>query len=126
MNKRFRNFTSQFFLFSFKPKHVNLAHGVIDGMESTGIRSVFIRTFQDTGEEYGMPKCFIEPVSKVVKEVDALRNKYKDKDQGMLSIWTDPVTWSTTKDGFYMSSAPCCRARIFCIITLIKLSGFQI
>lgn len=87
--------------FFYTNQDANLAHGVIDGMESTGIRSVFIRTFQDTGEEYGMPKCFIEPVSKVVKEVDALRNKYKDKDQDMLSIWTGPdVTWSTTKEGY--------------------------
>lgn len=76
-----------------------LAHACMEGMTSTGIRSVFIRTFQDTGEEYGMPKCFIEPAAKAMKEVDALRKSCKEDD--MLSIWTGPdVTWSTTKEGY--------------------------
>lgn len=90
--------------FFYTNQDPNLAYGVIDGMKSTGIRSVFIRTFQDTGEEYGMPKCFIEPISKVIKEVDDLRKKYKKEDEAeddMLSIWTGPdVTWSTTKEGY--------------------------
>ncbi|MEW9925955.1 amidohydrolase family protein [Clostridium butyricum] len=90
--------------FFYTNQDANLAYGVIDGMKSSGIRSVFIRTFQDTGEEYGMPKCFIEPISKVVKEVDSLRQKYKEDNEAeddMLSIWTGPdVTWSTTKQGY--------------------------
>ena len=76
-----------------------LAYACIEGMRSTGIRSVFIRTFQDTGEEYGMPAMFIEPAAKAMREVEALRKRYREDD--MLSIWTGPdVTWSTTKDGY--------------------------
>ena len=87
---------SEFFYTNQDPE---LAHSCIDGMVSTGIRSVFIRTFQDTGEEYGMPKCFLEPAGKAMKEVDALKKAYKEND--MLSIWTGPdVTWSTTKEGY--------------------------
>jgi cytosine/adenosine deaminase-related metal-dependent hydrolase len=49
-----------------------LAYSCIEGMQSTGIRSVFIRTFQDTGEEYGMPSIFIEPAEKAMHEVEQL------------------------------------------------------
>lgn len=85
--------------FFYTNQDAELAHGCIEGMRSTGIRSVFIRTFQDCGEEYGMPKCFIEPADKAMKEVAALRKHYKEDD--MLSIWTGPdVTWSTTKEGY--------------------------
>ena len=85
--------------FFYTNQDSELAHSCIEGMVSTGIRSVFIRTFQDTGEEYGMPKCFLEPVGKAMKEVDALKKAYKEND--MLSIWTGPdVTWSTTKEGY--------------------------
>lgn len=87
---------SEFFYTNQDPE---LAHSCIDGMVSTGIRSVFIRTFQDTGEEYGMPKCFLEPAGKAMKEVEALKKVYQEND--MLSIWTGPdVTWSTTKEGY--------------------------
>lgn len=76
-----------------------LAHACIEGMRATGIRSVFIRTFQDAGEEYGMPSIFIEPADKAMREVEALKKCYKEDD--MLSIWTGPdVTWSTTKEGY--------------------------
>lgn len=85
--------------FFYTNQDVELAHSCIDGMVSTGIRSIFIRTFQDTGEEYGMPKCFLEPAGKAMKEVEALKKKYQEND--MLSIWTGPdVTWSTTKEGY--------------------------
>lgn len=85
--------------FFYTNQDSELAHSCIDGMVSTGIRSVFIRTFQDTGEEYGMPRCFLEPAGKAMKEVDALKKAYKEND--MLSIWTGPdVTWSTTKEGY--------------------------
>jgi 5-methylthioadenosine/S-adenosylhomocysteine deaminase len=68
-------------------------------MRATGIRSIFIRTFQDTGEEYGMPSIFIEPAEKAMREVEALKKRYQEDD--MLSIWTGPdVTWSTTKEGY--------------------------
>lgn len=85
--------------FFYTNQDSELAHSCIEGMMSTGIRSVFIRTFQDTGEEYGMPKCFLEPAGKAMKEVAALKKVYKEND--MLSIWTGPdVTWSTTKEGY--------------------------
>ena len=85
--------------FFYTNQDAELAHACIEGMQSTGIRSVFIRTFQDTGEEYGMPSIFIEPADKAMREVEALRKRYNGDD--MLSIWTGPdVTWSTTKQGY--------------------------
>jgi len=82
--------------FFYTNQSAELAHSCIDGMISTGIRSIFIRTFQDTGEEYGMPKCFLEPADKAMREVEELKKKRQESD--MLSIWTGPdVTWSTTK-----------------------------
>lgn len=85
--------------FFYTDQDSELAHACIEGMQSTGIRSVFIRTFQDTGEEYGMPSIFIEPADKAMQEVSALRKRYKEDD--MLSIWTGPdVTWSTTREGY--------------------------
>ena len=85
--------------FFYTNQDPELAHACIEGMQSTGIRSVFIRTFQDTGEEYGMPSEFIEPADKAMCEVEALRKRYRGDD--MLSIWTGPdVTWSTTKQGY--------------------------
>ncbi len=85
--------------FFYTNQDPDLAHACIEGMRSTGIRSVFIRTFQDTGEEYGMPSIFIEPADRAMHEVEALRKRYHEDD--MLSIWTGPdVTWSTTKQGY--------------------------
>ena len=85
--------------FFYTNQDPDLAHACIEGMRSTGIRSVFIRTFQDTGEEYGMPSMFIEPADRAMREVEALRKRYHEDD--MLSIWTGPdVTWSTTKQGY--------------------------
>ena len=85
--------------FFYTDQDPELAYACIEGMQSTGIRSVFIRTFQDTGEEYGMPSVFIEPADKAMREVSLLRKRYKEDD--MLSIWTGPdVTWSTTKEGY--------------------------
>ena len=85
--------------FFYTNQDPDLAHACIEGMRSTGIRSVFIRTFQDTGEEYGMPSIFIEPADRAMREVEALRKRYHEDD--MLSIWTGPdVTWSTTKQGY--------------------------
>ena len=85
--------------FFYTDQDPELAHACIEGMRATGIRSVFIRTFQDTGEEYGMPSIFVEPAEKAMREVEALRKRYKEDD--MLSIWTGPdVTWSTTKEGY--------------------------
>ena len=69
-------------------------------MEDTGIRSVFIRTFQDTGEDYGMPACMVESAEQAMDEVSRLRKDYADRGD-MLSIWTGPnVTWSTTREGY--------------------------
>lgn len=85
--------------FFYTNQDPELAYACIEGMRSTGIRSVFIRTFQDTGEEYGMPAMFIEPAAKAMREVEALKKRYTEDD--MLSIWTGPdVTWSTTRKGY--------------------------
>ena len=85
--------------FFYTNQDPELAYACIEGMRSTGIRSIFIRTFQDTGEEYGMPSVFIEPASKAMREVESLKKRYKEDD--MFSIWTGPdVTWSTTKEGY--------------------------
>ena len=40
--------------FFYTNQDPELADACIEGMRATGIRSVFIRAFQDTGEEYGM------------------------------------------------------------------------
>ena len=85
--------------FFYTDQDPELAYACIEGMQSTGIRSIFIRTFQDTGEEYGMPSVFIEPADKAMREVASLRKRYKEND--MLTVWTGPdVTWSTTKEGY--------------------------
>ncbi len=85
--------------FFYTNQDPELADACIEGMRATGIRSVFIRAFQDTGEEYGMPSMFIEPAAKAMREVEALKQRHKEDD--MLSIWTGPdVTWSTTKEGY--------------------------
>jgi len=85
--------------FFYTNQDPELAYACIEGMRSTGIRSIFIRTFQDTGEEYGMPSVFIEPAAKAIREVAALKKRYQEDD--MFSIWTGPdVTWSTTREGY--------------------------
>ena len=81
--------------FFYTNQDAELAHACIEGMQSTGIRSVFIRVFQDTGEEYGMPTEFIEPADRAMREVAALKKQFHEDD--MFTIWTGPdVTWSTT------------------------------
>lgn len=86
--------------FFYTTQSEELAHAVIAGMQDIGIRSVFIRTFQDTGLEYGMPECFLENASDAMKKVDALVKQYQGKSD-MLQIWTGPdVTWSTTREGY--------------------------
>ena len=86
--------------FFYTDQNPELADGCIAGMEDTGIRSVFIRTFQDRGEDYGMPSCMIQTVEKAMKEVARLRHDYANRGD-MLSIWTGPdVTWSTSKEGY--------------------------
>ena len=78
--------------FFYTNQDPELAHACIEGMLATGIRSVFIRTFQDTGEEYGMPSEFIEPADKAMREVSSLRERYREND--MLSVWTGPECWN--------------------------------
>lgn len=73
--------------FFYTDQNPDLADGCIAGVEDTGIRSVFIRTFQDRGEDYGMPACMIQPADKAMEEVSRLRRKYVDRGD-MLSIWT--------------------------------------
>ena len=76
-----------------------LADTCIETMRKTGIRSVFMRTFQDYGEEYNVPACYIEPVEKAIEETERLRKAWITDD--MLSIWTGPdVTWATTRRGY--------------------------
>ena len=71
----------------------------IETMQFTGIRSVFMRTFQDFGDEYNVPACYIESVDQAIRELERLRSTYISND--MLSIWTGPdVTWATTKRGY--------------------------
>lgn len=85
--------------FFYTDQDAELAHACIEGMRSTGIRSVFCRTFQDTGEDYGMPRAFIESADKAMGEVAALRRRYDEDD--MFRIWCGPdVTWSTTREGY--------------------------
>jgi 5-methylthioadenosine/S-adenosylhomocysteine deaminase len=87
--------------FFYTTQDEQLAHSVIGGMQSVGIRTIFIRTFQDTGAAYGMPDCFIEPAEKAMLEVDKLKKAYASQKWDMVDIWTGPdVTWSTTKKGY--------------------------
>jgi len=89
---------AEFFYTNQSPE---LAPAVIDGMLSTGIRSVFIRTFQDCGEDYGMPAAFIESADDAMQSVETLRSRYRKADNPLLDIWTGPdVTWSTTRTGY--------------------------
>ena len=85
--------------FFYTNQDPRLADVCIEAMKSTGIRSVFMRTFQDFGEEYDTPACYIEPVDVAIGEVERLRSLYRA--DGMVSIWTGPdVTWATTKHGY--------------------------
>jgi 5-methylthioadenosine/S-adenosylhomocysteine deaminase len=87
--------------FFYTNQDVALADAVIQGMLSTGIRSVFIRTFQDCGAEYGMPAEFIEDAALAISRVAELRGRYAGSEYQMLDIWTGPdVTWSTTREGY--------------------------
>lgn len=89
---------AEFFYTNQSPE---LAPAVIEGMLSTGIRSVFIRTFQDCGEDYGMPAPFIESADDAMDAVEKLRRGYRKADNPLLDIWTGPdVTWSTTRKGY--------------------------
>jgi len=98
---------SEFFYTSQDPE---LADVCIETMGKTGIRSVFMRTFQDCGEEYGMAG-YIEPVETALAEVERLRRTYLPNP--MLSIWTGPdVTWSTTRHGYETMLEWCLDAQV--------------
>ena len=85
--------------FFYTNQSPELADVCIEAMKKTGIRSVLMRTFQDYGDEYHVPACYIEPVEKAIEEVERLRNNYLSDD--MFSIWTGPdVTWATTRRGY--------------------------
>ena len=87
---------SEFFYTNQDPE---LADVCIEAMRATGIRTVFMRTFQDCGEEYDTPACYIETAGEAVRETERLRKKYAGDD--MLSVWTGPdVTWAGTKRGY--------------------------
>lgn len=101
--------------FFYTNQDPELADVCIETMKRIGVRSVFMRTFQDFGQEYNTPECYIEPVEKAIDEVDRLRRTYLKKPatketsmndtptkaEDMLSIWTGPdVTWATTKRGY--------------------------
>ena len=84
--------------FFYTNQDPELADVCIETMQSTGIRSVLMRTFQDLGEEYNTPACYIEPVDVAIDEVERLLRTYRQDD--MLTIWTGPdVTWAMTKHG---------------------------
>ena len=85
--------------FFYTNQDTELADVCIETMRKTGIRSIFMRTFQDYGEEYNVPSCYLEPVEKAIGEVERLRKTYSSED--MLTIWTGPdVTWATTRRGY--------------------------
>ena len=85
--------------FFYTNQDPELADVCIESMQKTGIRSIFMRTFQDYGGEYNVPDCYIEPVEKAIEEVERLRKIPCSDD--MLSIWTGPdVTWATTLSGY--------------------------
>ena len=85
--------------FFYTNQDPELADVCIESMRSTSIRTVLARTFQDFGEEYNTPACYIEPVEKAILEVDRLRCAYSSND--MISIHTGPdVPWATTKQGY--------------------------
>lgn len=85
--------------FFYTNQDPELADVCLRTMRKTGLRSVLMRTFQDYGEEYIVPSCYLEPVEKAVEEVERLRKTYASDD--MVSIWTGPdVTWATTKRGY--------------------------
>lgn len=87
--------------FFYTNQDIELADAVIQGMLSTGIRSVFVRTFQDCGEEYGMPPDFIEDAATAMSRVRDLRSRYTAAEYPLLDIWTGPdVTWSTSREGY--------------------------
>ena len=85
--------------FFYTNQDPELADVCIETMRSTGIRGVFMRTFQDYGEEYNVPSGYIEPVEQAIKEVERLRKTYLSDD--MTRIMTGPdVTWATTRKGY--------------------------
>lgn len=85
--------------FFYTNQDPELADVCIQTMQRTGIRSVLMRTFQDLGQEYDTPDCYIEPVEMAIDEVERLRKGYDNGD--MLSIWTGPdVTWATSRHGY--------------------------
>ena len=111
--------------FFYTDQDPELADGCIAGMEDTGIRSVFIRTFQDCGEDYGMPACFIQPADKAMEEVSRLRHDYADRSD-MLSIWTGPdVTWSTTKEGYRTMLDYCKSENVRCARSITGKTSYQ-
>lgn len=85
--------------FFYTNQDPELADVCIETMQRTGIRSIFMRTFQDYGEEYNVPSCYLEPVETAIGEVERLRNTYSSND--MVTIWTGPdVAWATTRRGY--------------------------
>ena len=85
--------------FFYTNQDPELADVCIQTMRRTGIRSVLMRTFQDLGQEYDTPECYIEPVETAIAEVERLRASYDDGN--MLSVWTGPdVTWATSRHGY--------------------------
>jgi 5-methylthioadenosine/S-adenosylhomocysteine deaminase len=70
--------------FFYTNQSPELADVCIETMQFTGIRSVFMRTFQDFGDEYNVPACYIESVDQAIRELERLRSTYISND--MLSI----------------------------------------
>lgn len=75
-----------------------MGQAVIEALEEIGIRGVFIRNFHDTGRELGVPESYIEPIDKVLQDVDDLRHRVSANP--LLRIWTGPsVTWGVSREG---------------------------
>lgn len=89
--------TSDFFYAHHQPE---LSDGVIEGLRDTGIRGLMVRNFHDCGVENGIPESYLETPDEAFQDVKRLIDKYEQKSEGMLRIWTGPgVTWGISKEG---------------------------
>ena len=97
--------------FFYTNQDPELADVCVEAMRRTGIRSVLMRTFQDLGQEYNTPDCYIEPVETALAEIERLGRTYDDGD--MLSVWAGPdVTWATSKRGYEKTLEYCLAAGV--------------
>ena len=85
--------------FFYTNQSPELADVCVETMHRTGIRSVLMRTFQDFGDEYNVPACYLETPERAIEEVERLRVAYRDDP--LVTVMTGPdVTWATTRRGY--------------------------